>query len=330
MDIVNVLVAVEIDDECRRQIAGVSQQVRLTDVYQLCSAEQEGDANAKQKLDALLAEAEVIFGGRLPQGYLSRAPKLRWVQVTSAGVNRFLDAEMLASPVVLTNASGIHATPIGEFVLALMLMFAKRAPLCFQWKQVKKWEDFDPTVLRSKTVGIVGLGHIGREVARLAKAFGMRVLATRRAARKAGKARYVDLLLPAEQLNRLLGESDYVVDALPLTAETDGLIGEAELRAMKPTAYIMNIGRGGTIDEEALVRALEEGWIAGAGLDVFSTEPLPANSKLWDLPNVIYSPHISGGMENYMGQAAEIFTENLRCYLEGRRMVNVVDKKRGY
>ena len=248
----------------------------------------------------------------------------------SAGVNRFLDTEMVESPVTMTSVSGIHATPISEFVLSLMLMFVKQAPLCFQMKQAKQWGRFPPAVLRSKTVGIVGLGSIGREVARLAKAFGMRVLATRRSAKQIGRARYVDIMLPSNQLRQLLADSDFVVLALPLTPETSKLIGERELQTMKPTAYLINIARGDIVDEVALVRALDEHWIAGAGLDVFATEPLPTDSRLWELPNVILSSHIAGSMEDYTARATEVFLENLRRYLDGKRLLNVVDKRKGY
>ena len=185
-------------------------------------------------------------------------------------------------------------------------------------------------MLRGKTVGIVGLGAIGREVARLSAAFGMKVLATRRSTRRVARARNVDLMLPREQLERLLAESDYVVIALPYTRDTERMFGEAELRAMKPTAYLMNIGRGGIIDEEVLVRALAENWIAGAGLDVFATEPLPESSALWDLPNVLFSPHVSGSMEDYNLQATELFCRNLERFLAGGRLFNVVGKRRGY
>jgi len=327
---VNVLVTSVIGDECLRWIADVSPRIRLTDVSGLLRAENDGDSAARGRLDTLLSEAEVIFGLRFPQDVLTRSPRLRWMQTMSAGIDRFLDAEMAASPVTLTNVSGIHATPISEFVLGLMLMFAKNAPQHFQMKQEKQWKRLPPSILRCRTVGIVGLGSIGREVARLAKGFGMRVLATRRTTKEEGRTRNVDLLLPADQLRRLLAESDFVVLAVPVTAETRGLIGEEELRAMKSTAYLINISRGATLDEEALVHALEEHWIAGAGLDVFAAEPLPPDSRLWELPNVIFSPHVAGGMEDYAQRATERFVENLRRYLDGKKLRHVVDKKRGY
>lgn len=329
---VNVLVTtamVPIGEECERQITSVSPRIRLTDATNLALAERKGDLASREQLDEFLAEAEIIYGFRFPRDLIARAPRLKWIQTMGAGVD-FLDEELLLSRAVMTNVSGIHATPIGEFVLQLMLMFVKQAPLCFQLKQEKRWTRFPLTVLRSRTVGIVGLGSIGREVARLAKAFGMRVVATRRSAKQVTRARHVDILLPPERLGQLLAESDFVVLAPPLTSETRGLIGEEELRNMKSTAYLINIARGGIVDEEALVRALDEHRIAGAGLDVFATEPLPADSRLWQFPNVILSPHVAGSMEDYFVRATELFCENLRRYLGGKRLLNVVDKKRGY
>jgi D-2-hydroxyacid dehydrogenase (NADP+) len=327
---VNLLVTNALNEASLQQITNISSRIKLTNVSELARDERKGNAIAKKQLDALLAEAEVIYGFTFPENVIARAPKLKWIQTMSAGVDRLLDDKFRRSSVIMTNVSGIHATPIGEFVLGLMLMFAKQSPLCFQLKQGRQWKPFLPSVLRSKTVGIVGLGSIGREVARLAKAFGMRVVATRRSARRSQRARYVDVLFVPHQLLQLLSESDFVVLALPLTPESTRIIGESELRSMKPTAYLINVARGNLIDEAALVHALEEHWIAGAGLDVFATEPLPTDSRLWELSNVIFSPHIAGGMEGYIEQATAVFCENLSRYLSGRKLLNVVDKKRGY
>jgi len=318
------------DEECLRRIGLVSPKINVKDGAALAVAELRGDNSGKEKLDALLAWTDVIFGFIVPGNIIARAPKLKWVQMTSAGVDRLRDTEIWRSRVTITGVSGIHATPIGEFVLGLMLMFAKGAPLCFQMKQKRQWQRYMPHALRSKTLGIIGLGHIGSEVARLSKAFGMRVVATRRSAKQAGKAKNVDMLLPQKKMRQLLAESDYVVLTLPLTPETHHIIGEAELKAMKSSAYIINIGRGRLIDEEALIRALDEKWIAGAGLDVTATEPLPKESRLWDFDNVILSPHVAGGMEDYMMRATELFCENLRRYLNGKRLRNVIDRKKGY
>jgi phosphoglycerate dehydrogenase-like enzyme len=318
------------DREILRQISLVSPGINVRDASPLVAAELRGDTSAKENLDVLLAGAEVIYGLIPPRDLLTRAPHLKWIQMMSAGVDRLRDTEIWRSGLMITGVSGIHATPIGEFVLELMLMFAKKAPECFQMKQKREWRRFMPTVLRGKTAGIVGLGHIGRETARLSKAFGMKVIATRRSTKKTGRARYVDRLMPADELPGLLAESDFVVICVPLTKETYRLIGEKELKLMKPTAYIINIARGGIIDEEALIRALDGKQIAGAGLDVTATEPLPAGSRLWGYDNVILSPHVSGGMEDYVGRATELFCENLRRYLAGKRMQNVIDRKRGY
>lgn len=338
MESLNVLVIVpafaasfpEGNDEIIRQIASVSNKIKAKDGSILAAAEFRGESTNNEKLNALLAEAEVLYGLFLPKDLLSRTPRLKWIQTMSAGVDRFVDTDIWNSPIILTGVSGIHATPISEFVLEFMLMFAKQAPFCFRMQQKHEWGRFMPGVLRGKTAGIVGLGSIGREVARLCKAFGMKVIATRRSARQSSRARYVDKLLPASQLKQLLGESDYVVIATPLTKETTGLIGAEEFRAMKPTAYIINIGRGGIINEEALIQALDEKKIAGAGLDVTSKEPLPPDSRLWDFENVIITPHVSGGMEDYMERATDLFCENLKRYLNGKRLLNVIDKTRGY
>jgi phosphoglycerate dehydrogenase-like enzyme len=330
MESINVVVTGTISDERQQKIISVSPRIKLTDVSDLIRAEQSGNLTFKEKLDGLLAEAEVILWSPLahPQNLITRAPKLKWVQAVVVGVASLLDAEMVASPVILTNARGIPSTAMSEFVLELMLMFVKQAPLCFQLKQEKQWRQFRPTVLRSKTVGIIGLGSIGRKVARLAKAFSMRVLAID--VKRIARARYVDIMLPPGQLQQLLVESDFVVLSLPLTPETSKLIGEEELRTMKSTAYLINVARGRIVDEEALIRALDEHWIAGAGLDVFATEPLPTDSRLWELPNVIFSPHISSGFEDADIRVSDLFSENLRRYLNGKKLLNVVNKKRGY
>lgn len=320
----------ELDEEIRRCIEQAAPGVKVSDASTLAFNELRGDKSRSEEFDALLAETEVIYGLILPPGIVERAPKLKWLQTTSAGVDRLTQTDVWHSDVIITNASGIHATPIGEFVLGTMLMFAKGAIPSFAMKAAREWRRYRSAVLRSQTVGIVGLGNIGREVARLSKAFGMNVIATRRSAKKEGRARNVDRLLPAARLKELLAESDYVVIAAPLTGETAGLIGEPELAAMKPTAYIINIARGGLIDEDALVKALEEKKIAGAGLDVTAREPLPSSSRLWELENVILSPHVSGDMDDYMERATELFCKNIRRYVSGKRLFNIVNKKLGY
>ena len=331
MESVNVLVThPAIDEKCQQQIANVNPRIKVRDASDLLSAERRGDFSSKEQFAALLSEAEVIYTLRLPQNVIARAPRLKWIQAVSAGVNALLeDDAAIKSPVIMTHIRGVHDVPISEFTLGLMLTFAKEFPLYWDLHKKKQWQpSYEATTLRLKTVGIVGMGSIGREIARLSNAFGMRVVATRRSVKQATQEENAGLVLPSAQLPRLLAESDFVVISAPYTHETTDMIGEKELQMMKPTAYLINIARGGIVNEEALIRALEENWIAGAGLDVFVTEPLPTDSRLWELPNVILSHHASGGA--HFAKLTEQFCENLERYLKGEQLLNVVDKQVGY
>ncbi len=340
MNVLNVVVITpafdtsypRVNDDNIRRIAEINPAINVKDASVLMTAERQGDNSEKRSLDNILAEADVIFGFglMLPKNLLSRAPNLKWLQLMSAGADRLRDTEIWQSKLTITGVSGIHAGPIGEFVLGFMLMFAKGLQQCFRMKQNHEWKRYTPSLLRNKTVGIVGLGHIGNEVARLSKSFGMTVIATKRSVSKAGKAKNVDQLLPQTQLKEMLRKSDYIVLSLPWTPETHHIIGEAELRSMKESAYIINVGRGELIDEEMLIRVLDEGKIAGAALDVVATEPLPKDSRLWDMNNVILSPHVSGNMEDYIDKATLLFCDNIRRYLEGKKLRNIVDRKKGY
>jgi phosphoglycerate dehydrogenase-like enzyme len=295
--------------------------------------EDESEDEARERLEPILRETEVLLSNPIvPDDIVGRAPALKWLQLTSAGVDRLLNAPVVRSHVTVTTASGIHAVPISEYVIGAMLAFAKGLPRAFRAQQERVWRPYWPEELEEKTVGVLGMGAIGARVIELSKALAMRVLALRRSA--AGRVECdgsgADELLGPEELPYLLAESDYVVIALPLTDETRSLIGETELRAMKANAVIVNIGRGPIIDEAALVRALKEGWIGGAGLDVFQQEPLSPESELWGLENVIITPHISGGTPRYMERAVGLFCDNLRRYLAGEPLRNVVDPERGY
>jgi phosphoglycerate dehydrogenase-like enzyme len=294
---------------------------------------------ARRELEEALGDAEVLFGFwgpglaelfPTPEALRAQAPHLRWLQLTSAGMDRAARSGLLESDLLVTSASGLHATPIGEYVLAVMLMFCKGAHRFLRAQERREWIRYMPQELYGKTVGVVGAGHIGAEVARLARAFGCRVLSMRRSIVERAPDEAGGELLPPADLPYLLGESDFVVLAVPLTNETRHLIGEAELRAMKSSAVLINIARGAVVDETALVRALEEGWIAGAGLDVFEQEPLPEESPLWGMENLILSPHISGGTEIYNQRATGIFCENLRRYLANEPLMNLADAQRGY
>ena len=344
----SVLITFALEPELVRQIEEVDQRIAVRVLGQGARQLFRGQRRypseleaqtARRELEEAMAQAEVLFGfwgaGLVelyptPESLRRQALRLRWLQLTSAGVDRAARSGLLESGLLVTSASGLHATPISEYVLCVMLMFCKGAQRFVRAQERREWVRFMPQELYGKTVGVVGLGHIGAEVARLAKAFGCRVLATRRSATTRQQHELADELLPPSDLPRLLGESDFVVLAVPLTPETRYLIAEKELRAMKPTAVLINIARGAVLDEAALARALREGWIAGAGLDVFEQEPLPQESELWGLENAILSPHISGGTEIYNQRAVAIFCENLRRYLAGEPLLNLADPERGY
>jgi phosphoglycerate dehydrogenase-like enzyme len=302
--------------------------------------------NAEEVEQALEDSVEVLYTVYLPAN-LSRASRLQWVQMHAAGVDHVLDHPIMKSDMLLTTASGIHATPIAEYVFASILAFNRRVPRMLYYQSRREWPQgrwnlFASPELRGSTLGIVGYGSIGREVGRIARCFGMRVVATKRSVSQMRDVGYavqglgdregvlLDEAFPPDRLSEMLGLCDYVVVAVPLTPETRKLIGEAQLRAMKPSAYLVNISRGGTVDEGVLLRALQEGWIAGAGLDVFEEEPLSSDSPLYDLENVILSPHVAGFTLCYDERASDLFAENLRRYLEGEPLLNLVDKVRGY
>ena len=303
------------------------------------------NAETLEELGDVWQEVEVLYTTRLvPQP--EAAPRLRWVQGHFAGVDQILGHPLLRG-VILTTSSGIHAPVMAEYSLMMILAFAHRLPRMIEyqgraeWPQ-QRWALFVPQELRDATIGIVGYGSIGRETARLARAFGMRVLALKRhvdqriddgwSLPNVGDAagENVDRLFAPDQLHAMLAQCDYVVVAAPLTPETRGLLGAAEFKAMKREAVIINVARGGVIDEAAMIDALRTRVIGGAALDVFEQEPLPADSPLWQLPNVILSPHVSGFTPHYDERAMVLFAENLRRYVAGEPLLNVVDVKRGY
>jgi phosphoglycerate dehydrogenase-like enzyme len=291
-------------------------------------------------------DTEILYTFHLPQDALDRAPGLRWVQLHSAGADHLLEHPILQSEVDVTTTSGIHATPIAEYVFASILAQRWRVPLWTHCQREARWPSgrwdlYSRPELRGSTLGVLGYGSIGREVGRLGRAFGMRVLALRRSAGRAERGYAVadtgdpvgavpERFYGPEALHEMLAECDYVVIALPLTPATVHFIGEAELRAMKPNAYLVNIARGAIVDEAALVRALEEGWITGAGLDVFEEEPLPPGSTLWGMENALISPHVAGFSPHYDERAVALFARNLARYLDGEPLLNLVDRSHGY
>jgi D-2-hydroxyacid dehydrogenase (NADP+) len=284
---------------------------------------------------AELADADVLFAVRFSPEDFRVARQLKWLHLSSAGATHVLFPEMVESEVIVTNSRGLYGIPIAEHVLGMMIMLARKLHEAYRLQLEGKWPRKEmfalyPTFseLYRQTVGIIGLGDIGLAVAERAKALGMRVIATKRRVETLPPC--VDALFGPEGLPRLLQESDFVVIAAPLTPATKGLIGERELRLMKPSAYIFNVGRGAIIQEAVLIRALQEGWIAGAGLDVTEVEPPPADSALLRLPNVLLTPHYSGLRSHYWEHALAIFKPNLQRFLRGEPLANVVDKRSGY
>ena len=285
----------------------------------------------RDEVEALLPDVEIVVGD-FPRDLLPRAPERRWWQQWFAGVDWLLNyPEAAALDFTLTNMSGLHAIPITEHIFAMLLGFARDLPNVIRAQQRKEWiphDRDDVFELAGQTMVLIGVGGIGSHTAQVANALGMRVIAVRR--RPAQQVPGIERTVGIDQLQEVLPLADFVVNTLPLTTDTQKLIGEAELRAMKPTAYLVNIGRGDTMDEEALIRALQEGWIAGAGLDVFASEPLSPHSPLWEMENVIVSPHYAGQTNRYDERAVAIFLDNLARYMGGEPLINVVDKRLGY
>jgi glyoxylate/hydroxypyruvate reductase A len=269
-------------------------------------------------------EMDVLYTWGFPTDLLPKATRLRWIQVMGAGVNGFLDAPF-PPKVVLTRVEGVFGSWMAEYTIGWLLWGTQRTELFRAAQRARRWEPVNPIRLRGKTLGIVGIGSIGRAIARVARVLDMRVLGLSRTGRRVPEAERV---YRRSSLHDLLAASDYLVLAAPLTPETRGMIGEAEFHTMRPEAWLVNVGRGDLIQEPALVRALQERWIAGAVLDVFAQEPLPAEHPLWGLPNVVLTPHISGPSEP--AEIAPIFNENLRRFLDGRPLRGRVDIRRGY
>lgn len=331
-----VLITVPFSDEALQRIAAVSPNIRVESLLPI-----DGKWPADRPI-----KAEVLYTtDSVPEK--EKAPNLRWVHSHWAGVERMTQGPLWDSDIIITNTSGIHAPNMGQYSLAQILAWANRIPAWIRQQQTGTWparrrETFMSDELHGRTLGIIGYGSIGREVARLATAFGMEVLATKRNARRVQDEGYTlpgfgdpsgDLarrIYPTEATRSMVGDCDYIVITLPLTERTHHLFDETMFRAMKPSCFVVNVGRGGVIKEGDLIRALQKGWIAGAGLDVFEAEPLPDNSPLWGMPNVILSPHVSGFSEAYEARALDLFIANLERYVAGETLLNVVQRDVGY
>lgn len=256
------------------------------------------------------------------------ADRLRWVHVASAGVDRLLFPDLVRSPVTLTNSRGVFDIPVAEYVLGLVLAFAKDLPATLDLQRSSSWRHRETERLDGQTALVVGTGPIGRETARLLRAVGMRVVSVGRRARSDDPV--LGVVRSAGTLDDLLPDADVVVLAAPLTEQTRGMVGARRLRAMKPTARLVNVGRGPLVVENDLLDALRSGQIAGAAIDVFDTEPLPPDHELWRTPGMIVSPHMSGDFVGWLDALADLFVANYRRWRAGDPLLNVVDKNLGY
>jgi len=338
-DTLNVLVLVDLSDSLMDRLKLVSPRLKFT---------RKPVRSADDISHEIWAQTDILYTGAvLPEPDL--ALRLHWVQSHFAGVDSIINHPLLQNPdLLVTSTSGIHASTMAEYTFAMILALARKVPAMLRYQQKAEWPEdrfniFLPRVLRGSTLGILGYGSIGRATARLAQAFGMRVLATKRDVKNPTSSgeweepgigdpegEIPDRLYPPEATKSMVAECDFVQVTLPLSGTTRHAVNADVLASMKKTAYLINVARGGVVDEDALTRALQTGQIAGAGLDVFAQEPMPANNPLWSLPNVIISPHISGNTTRYHEMATEVFAENLARYLDKRELLNRVDLKRGY
>ena len=334
-----VLITIPFESRWQEQLKKLSPALHI---------EQHTVHKAQEISDARWRDVEILYTSSKILPSLEQAAKLRLVQLYSAGADGALNSPLFQSSVIFSTMSGVHAVNAAEYVAMMLLAWFHKFPEMLAWKQGGKWPPseerhamFMPEELMGKTIGIAGYGSIGRQVAKVANAFGMRVLAMQHGTDHRDRGFLFpgvgdpDGTLPAQyyaahQFHAFLQESDVVVVTLPLTPETRGLFNDAAFQAMKRTAFFVNVARGGVCDDDALVRALQENEIAGAALDVFMKEPLPPDNPLWQLPNVFMSPHIMGSTPMYDERAALIFIENVRCYLNGKPLYNVVDKQQGY
>jgi phosphoglycerate dehydrogenase-like enzyme len=335
---VEVLITLPFSDELVNQLRGVSPRLKFT-----TTKARKND----EVPDEVWSRVEVLYTNNViptPE----QAPQLRWIQFHWAGIDHVIDAPILNKPdVVATTLSGAAASKLAEYAVLMMLALGHQLPALIsnqmkaEWPR-DRWERFAPQELSESTVGIIGYGSIGRQIARLLHTFGATILATKRDPMHPEDTGYIpddqgdpsgDLvrrLYPPQAIRSMFRECDFVVITVPLTSETRKLIGAEELAALKANAYLIDISRGGIIDQTALLSALKDNRIAGAALDVFSEEPLPSDHPLWKLPNVIITPHISGITPYYDQRALALFTENLQRYLEGSPLHNQLNRQRGY
>jgi phosphoglycerate dehydrogenase-like enzyme len=292
--------------------------------------------NSYEGVEEDLRDVEILFTLSLRPGQFAAAAQLRWIHAPSAAVHQLLFPELVKSEVIVTNSREVHGPVVAEHVMALIFALAKKIPQAVILQEKRTWgqeaiwkEGAHPREIAGATLGLVGVGSIGRRVAQMASALGMRVIAVREHVEK-GKPDGVEKVFAPSQLDDMLKQSDYVVLAAPLIAATQGLINAERLAAMKSEACLINVGRGPQVDESALITALRTRRIAGAALDVFEREPLPAESPLWNVDNLLITPHTAGLTEELWHRHYELFSDNLRHYLARQPLRFVVDKQKGY
>lgn len=316
MSQVNLLFAQHLTSEQLKIVTDVG----LTMNIQTCSRRETADYI--ENADVLITWGQHHIAELLP-----KARQLKWIHSLSAGVDELLCPALVASDIIVTNSKGIHGIPIAEHVLAMMLTFTRSLRETFANQQQHRWQPLCYDELYDKTLAIIGLGSIGREVAKRAKNMGMRVIAAKRTPTQ---ELFVDKLYTPDQLPHILSLADFVVVTTPLTAETQNMFNAQTFAMMKKTAYFINVSRGPVVDEAALFTALQTQTISGAALDVFCQEPLSADSPLFDVPNLIITPHISAMSPYYMTRALKVFAENLTKFYAQSEMMNIVNKKTGY
>ena len=335
---VEVLVTVQFSEKLVNQISAISPKINLTAIPA---------QKASEIPTEIWARTEVLYTGHiLPE--LEQVPSLRWIQFHFAGIDRYIDEPVLQKEgLQITTLSGAAAPQMAEHVLAMMLALGRKLPALLANQKKSEWpkdrfERFSPFELNGKTIGIIGYGSIGRQIARLLQPFGVTILATKRNGfdpRDEGyitegggdpQGDFVHRLYPPQALRSMLKECNFIIVTVPMTAETNNLVNVAVFDILKPGAYLIDVSRGGVVNHNDLVDALKNNKLAGAALDVFPEEPLPRSSLLWQNPNVIITPHLSGGSEYYNERAAALFSENMLRYLSGLQLYNLFDRKRGY
>jgi phosphoglycerate dehydrogenase-like enzyme len=321
-------------DDITVLILGIPEQAQLELLKELDSKVRIIVAASSEEAAALTPEADVILVWSLQreilQVALAKLSRTKWIHGRFVGLDHVLSPQLKSSAIPFTNGRGVFSQSLGEFVLGAVLYFAKDFPRMRRNQQAARWEPFNILEICTQTMGIVGYGDIGRACAWRAKAMGMRVLALRRRPELSGQDPHVDRVYGWDGRLEMIAESDYVVCAAPLTAETRGMVGDAEFAAMKPGGVIVNVGRGPVIDEPAMIRALESGRIKGAALDVTSVEPLPADSPLYRMDHVLLSPHCADHTTDWLQDAMRFFLQQLERFRQGQPLENVVDMTRGY